>query len=156
MNAPARPPRAPSFAPAVPLPRPRTATVSVLLWFATVVAEAAGALLDFTQLRGDLVTEVMLRFPDESATTRERVVVAALAILIGSGVLTALLQIGFATALKGGRKWARVALVPIGLGGAVAFGVVSQPALAGLVPATGAAVAMFLPASSTWLAGRRS
>jgi hypothetical protein len=88
-------------------------------------------------------------------------VVVALGILIGSGVLVALVQLGFAAALNARRRWARVALLPVGLLGAVVVAALPGAALPGVVllgvvPAAGAAVSMFLPASNAWFKGRRS
>jgi hypothetical protein len=144
--------------------RPRVMTWSVGLWLAAVtvtVATAALALLNFDQLYGRLLADVALEFPDETPATRERVVAATLLILIGSGLLIGLLQAAFALAMGSRRRWARLALVPLWLLGAIhglaMFSTVPVPVLLGLLVAAGlsaiAAVAMFLPASNAWLAG---
>jgi hypothetical protein len=145
--------------------KPRTMVWSVRLWlaaFAAVTVTAALALLNFDSLHGDLLADVVREFPDETPATRERAAAAALLILIGSGLLIGLLQLGFALAMSSRRRSARLALVPLWLLGAihtlVVFGTVPSPVLLGLPVAAGlcaiAAVAMFLPASSAWLAVR--
>jgi hypothetical protein len=160
VNGPARPPRTPGeFAPDPAPPKPRAVTVSVGLWLVTAIVALVGvvlAVLNLDRLRGDLLAQVLREFPAESVATRERVVVVALGILIGSGVLVALVQLGFAAALNARRRWARVALLPVGLVGAVVLAALPGAALLGVVPAAGAAVSMFLPASNAWFKGRRS
>jgi hypothetical protein len=136
---------------------------SVRLWLAAVVVTmitAGLALLNFDQLHGQLLAEVVREFPDEQPATRERVAAVTLLVLIGSGVLVGLLQAGFALAMRSRRRFARLALVPLWLLGAVhalfVLGTVVAPVLLGLPVAVGlsaiASVLMFLPASNAWLA----
>ena len=142
---------------------------SVRLWLAAaaVAMITTGlALLNFDQLRGQLLAEVVRQFPDAPPATRERVAAVTLLILIGSGVLVWLLQAGFALAMRSRRRLARLALVPLWLLGAVhaffVLGAVVSPVLLGLPVLLGfpvavglaaiAAVLMFLPASNAWLA----
>lgn len=137
---------------------------SVRLWLAAVavaIVTAGLALLNFDQLHGQLLADVARQFPDELPATRERVAAATLLVLIGSGVLIAILQAGFALAMRLRRRFVRPALVPLWLLGAVhalfVLGTVTSPVLLGLPVAVGlsaiAAVLMFLPASNAWMAG---
>lgn len=170
---PAPPPRPhyelrPPLAEAAAQPRPRAVAWSAGLWLAAVLAGLASAvlvLLNFDQLRADLLADVTQQFPDETQVTRERVVAAVLAFLIGSGVLIVLMQLGCALAMRSRRRWARVALVPLWLLGAgyslAVLGGLPWPALIAASVAMGlsailstvAAVVMFLPASNSWFAG---
>jgi hypothetical protein len=145
--------------------KPRAMVWSVRLWltaFAAVTVTAALALLNFDSLHADLLADVVREFPDETPAARDRVAAAALLILIGSGLLIGLLQVGFALAMGSRRRPARLVLVPLWLLGAihalVVLGAVPSPVLLGLPVAVGlsatAAVAMFLPASSAWLAAQ--
>ncbi|TWP46284.1 hypothetical protein FKR81_36740 [Lentzea tibetensis] len=147
--------------------KPRTVKIALLLWIVAVVLQLASSmltLLDLDQLRTDLLAEVSQGFPAESPVMKDRVVVAVLALLLGSGVLLALLQLGFASAMNKGKRWARLALVPLAAFGvvhaAIVFGALSSPLLAGLLAAAGVAVSAvvtsFLPASRVWFEGGRA
>jgi hypothetical protein len=158
-----------SFKPAVDKPKPPAMVWSVRLWlvaFAAATVTAALALLNFDQLHAGLLAKVVREFPDETPATSARATAAALLILIGSGLLIATLQAGFALAMGSRRRLARLALVPLWLLGAIhalaMFSTVRSPVLLGLPVAVGlsaiATAAMFLPTSSAWLAapaGRR-
>ncbi|HET8641003.1 MAG TPA: hypothetical protein VFM37_03640 [Pseudonocardiaceae bacterium] len=144
---------------------PATARWSVRLWLAAgaVVTVTAGlALLGTDQLSTALLADAARQFPDEPQETRDRVVAAALLILIGSGLLIALLQVAFALAMGTRRRGARLVLGPLWLLGALhcaaVFGALPSPLLLGLpiatVLATAAVVTMFLPATNAWLAPR--
>jgi hypothetical protein len=139
--------------------------IAVGLWLAAVVLGAASTvlvLLDLQQLHGDLLAQVMQQFPNEAAATQQRVANIALAVLVGSGGLVVLVELVCAIAMNARRRLARLALVALWLLGVVQnvfmAGVVTGPVLTGLVTATGLAtiaiVAMFLPPSNAWMAGR--
>lgn len=145
--------------------RPRATAVSVLLWQAAAVACAAGVVLavaDLDQVRAALSADVVRQFPNESLETWDRVVTAALAVIVGVGAVIPLLQLGFALAMRSRRRWARMVLIVVGLLEAghvvIALGALPRPALVGLGSAVGLAVvatfAMFLPASNKWLSSR--
>jgi hypothetical protein len=140
---------------------------AIWLWLGAVVAGAAGTvliLLNLQQLHGELLAQVVQQFPTEAAATQQRVANLASAILVGSGGLVVLLQLAGAVALRARRRLARLILVALWLLGAVQnvfmVGVVPGPILIVLVTATGlatvASVAMFLPPSNAWLAGRET
>jgi len=170
MQQPTAPPPRPEYelpppAEAIARPRPLSMVIAVGLWLGAVVLAAASTvliLLDLQQLHGDLLAQVVQQFPNETAATQQRVANLALAILVGSGGLVVLLQLVCAIAMHARRRLARLVLVALWLLGAVQnvfiAGVVPGPVLAGLVTATGlatmATVAMFLPPSNAWLAGR--
>jgi hypothetical protein len=149
-------------------PRPRALVVSVVLWLgAVLVAATAGVLvvLQLEVLRADLLAQSQAQFPTETAATVERVVTAALAVLLGSWAAIELLVLLFALMLAGRRrvaKAARLALVLLWLvqvvHGAVVLGVAPMPVPVLLVVTQmvglAAIVVMFLPASNTWLARR--
>jgi len=150
-------------------PRPRALVVSVILWLsAALIAATAGVvvvLLQLDVLRADLLAQSQAQFPTETPATVERVVTAALAVLLGSWAAIEVLVLLCALMLAGRRrvaKAARMALVPLWLvrtvHGAVVLGVTAMPVPVLLVVAQvvglAAIVVMFLPASSTWLAGR--
>lgn len=148
----------------VPPPRPPSMVTAVGLWLAAVLLGAASTvliLLDLQHLHADLLAQVVQQFPNEAAATQQRVTNIALTILIGSGGLVVLLQLVCAIAMAA-RRLARRVLVALWLLGAVQnvfmVGVVPGPILTGLATATGlatvATVAMFLPPSNAWLAGR--
>ena len=172
---PAPPPRPQhAFRPALtelsaPAQRPRSIAWSARLWLAAVglsLFTTVLAVVDLDRLHAGLLADVVLRFPTEAPAARERVVAAALLILIGSGLLVALLQGAFALAMgarvrRARRRRARQALVPLWLLGAVhavvTCGTLASPILLGLpvavIVSTVAVVAMFRPASNAWLAG---
>lgn len=133
----------------VQVPRPRLATISVYLWLLVVVVELVVTGVAFGDVRASLATEVAARGVDQS--TQDEVVLAGLGVLLGPGVLVALLQLGVLRAFALGRKWARILLVVLGVVGVL---VSQMPVVAGIAVA-GAGVLMFLPASNAWFAGRR-
>jgi hypothetical protein len=175
MNSPLQQPMAPPPRPeyelgpppaeAVARPRPASMVIAVGLWLAAVALGAASIvliLLDLQQVHGALLAQVVQQFPNEAAATQQRVANTALAILVGAGGVVVLLQLVCAIAMRARRRLARPVLVALWLLGAVQnvfmAGVVPGPVLVGLVTATGlattATVAMFLPPSNAWLAGR--
>ncbi|HEX8867265.1 MAG TPA: hypothetical protein VF821_16520 [Lentzea sp.] len=130
-------------------PRPKPATISVYLWLLVVVVELAVTAVAFGDVHTALTTEVAARGVDQS--TQDKVVAAGLGVLLGPGVLVALVQLGVLQAFRAGRNWARILVVVLGVVGAL----VSQlPAVVG-VAVVGAIVPAFLPASNAWFAGRR-
>ncbi|MCO1658299.1 hypothetical protein [Pseudonocardia humida] len=171
---PERPPQPPSrprfeFRPppsAERTPRPSVLTASSLLWLV-----AAGALLlavvlplvGVGDLWADVTATVARDFPNESPTTRDRAVAALTAGLVGSGVLLALLEGGAAAALRSGRSGARIllalllaltavhGLVMIGFATPLSSAMLGAGVALGLV----AAVLMFLPGTTAWLAQPR-
>ncbi|MGW4210081.1 hypothetical protein ACWEIJ_18980 [Lentzea sp. NPDC004789] len=137
---------------------------AVWLWITVAVVQLTSSVLALTEARelvADLTAQVAQGFPAEAAVTRERVAVAVLALLIGAGVLLALLELGCAIALHRGQRWARVVLVL--LAGAVvvhaviAVGGLRSVFLVGLVVAGAiavvAVVVSFLPAARVWFGG---
>lgn len=150
----------------VEVPRPRAVNVAAGLWLVAVAIGAVSValtLVDLEQVRAAILADVTRQLPGEAAGTRDRVAAAVLGIVIGGGALIMLLQLTFALGLRAGKRWARVALVLIGLIGVgyglVAVGAVPQPVLVGGTAAAtvGGAIAMFLPVSTRWLksGGRR-
>lgn len=134
------------------------------LWTVAVVVQLAGSALALTEaqeLLADLTAEVAQGFPAEAAATREQVAVAVLALLLGAGVLLALLELGFVIALNRGKRWARnVLLLLAGVAvvhAVIAVGGLRSTFLVGLVVASGIAVlaviASFLPAARAWFGG---
>jgi len=144
--------------------KPRVVKVAVLLWTTAVVLQLASsmlALVDVQRIRGDLLAEVAQGFPAEATTNQERVVVAVLALLIGAGVLIALLELGFVVALNRGKRWARVVLALLAVvavaHAVIVVGGLRSMFLVGLVVgggiAVGAVVVSFLPAARVWFGG---
>jgi hypothetical protein len=135
--------------------------VATVLWLAAVAAGAAGivlTLIDLDQVRSAVLAEVTRQFPNELPATMDRVGTAVLTVVLSGGALILVLQLGFTLAMRSRRRWARIALVLVGLMGVghglIAAGVVLQPLLVGL-PAAAAlagAAAMFLPQSNVWFA----
>jgi hypothetical protein len=133
--------------------------VSTALW---LLAAALGAavialtLIDLDHVRASVLADVTQQFPDETAATRDRVLTAVLTVMVGGGTVILLLQLGFALAMRSRRRWARIALVPVGLAGVghalITVGAIAGPLLAGAVAAVAVAatVTMFLPASNLW------
>ena len=134
----------------VKAPRPRLVTVSAWLWLVVVAVELVVVAVAFGDVRGSLVAEVAARGVDQS--TQDKVVLAGLGVLLGPGVLVALVRLGVLRAYVGGRNWARILLAVLGVLGVV----VSQTPLAVGIAAAGAGVLMFLPKANAWFAGRRS
>jgi len=135
-------------------------TVSTVLWLAAVAIGTAGlvlTLVDLDQVRAAVLADVTGQLPNELPSTRDRVAAAVLGVIIGGGAVIVLLQLGFTLAMAKRRRWARVALVLIGLIAVGydlgAVGAVPLPVLIGLAAAAALAgtVAMFLPAANVWL-----
>ncbi|MGH3914502.1 MAG: hypothetical protein ACRDTC_14020 [Pseudonocardiaceae bacterium] len=144
-------------------PRPRVVDVSYWLWLAAClmgVITVAATLIYFSELQAGMLSMIEQRFPSETPATREQVATAAVAILIGAGVLVVLVQMTLAILLHSGRGWARFALVVFGiLGtgyGVVVVGAAPVVTKAGLGATVGlmvlAGVLMFLPRARTWFA----
>ncbi len=133
----------------VQVPRPRPVTASIHLWLAAVVVELVIVAVAFGDLRAGLAAEVATRGVAQS--TQDEVVLAGLGVLLGPGVLVALVQLGVLRACRAGRNWARILLVVLGVVGVV----VSQTPLVAGIAVAGASVPMFLPAANAWFAGRR-
>jgi hypothetical protein len=147
-------------------PRPRAIDVSYWLWLGAClvgVITAAATLRYFGELQAAVLSIVERQFPGETPATREEVATAALATLIGSGVLVILAQTAFAMAMHSGRGWARFALILPTLLGALysvaMFGTAPTMTKAGLLTTTAlmviATVPMFLPGTRAWFAQRR-
>ncbi|WP_146231535.1 hypothetical protein [Lentzea atacamensis] len=144
--------------------KPQVVRTAVWLWTIAAVVQLASsalALMDGQHLLADLVAEVAQGFPAEAAATRERVAVAVLGLLLGTGPLLALLELGCVIALNRGKRWARVLLALLA-GGAVvhamiAVGGLRSAYLVGLVVASGIAVlaviVSFQPAARVWFGG---
>lgn len=168
--APGSPPARPRFEFREPpsaerVPRPPVVLVSWICWLAGVGAlltTVAGSLLAVDDLRADLLAILVRDYPGETAATRDRVVQVAVIVLLAGGALLAAVQAGFATAMRAGRSWARVALVlllgPVLLH-SVLLGGVAAPIIKVLLGAEVglalvAAALMFLPGSGRWFAAR--
>ncbi|MGH3908647.1 MAG: hypothetical protein ACRDTE_31360 [Pseudonocardiaceae bacterium] len=147
-------------------PRPHVIDVSYWLWLGACLLgmiTAAAALVSFGRLEADMLALVERQFPGETPAMRAEVATAAVAIVIGAGVLVVLAQTAFAIVMHSGRGWARFALVLLALVGAlygaVIFGAAPTAAKAGLSATTVlmviAALLMFLPAVRPWFAQRR-
>jgi hypothetical protein len=147
---------------AEPSPRPPMLTTSGYLWLAAAAALLLAVVLPLVGV-GDLWTDVTNAvnngFPSEAVTTRDRASAAVTLVLVGSGVLLAVLIGAAAAGLRGGRSGARVLLVLllvlVVVHGLLMLGVApptSTALLAGAV-ALGlvAAVLMFLPGTTAWL-----
>lgn len=133
----------------VQAPRPRLVTVSAWLWVAVVVVELVVVAVAFGDVRGSLVASVAARGADQS--TQDKVVLAGLGVLLGPGVLVGLVQLGVLRAYRGGRNWARISLVALGVLGIV----VSRAPLPVGIAVAGAGVLMFLPRANAWFRGKR-
>ncbi|MDT7789900.1 MAG: hypothetical protein QOF58_8319 [Pseudonocardiales bacterium] len=133
----------------VQVPRPRLVTVSVYLWLLVVVVELVVTAVAFGDVRASLLIEVAARGVDQS--TQDKVVLAGLGVLLGPGVLVAMLQLGVLRAFVIGRNWARILLAVLGVVGVL----VSQTPVAVGIAVVVAGVPAFLPASNAWFAGRR-
>lgn len=134
------------------------------LWTIAVVVQlvsSALALTEAQELLADLTAEVAQGFPAEAAATQDQVAVAVLALLLGAGVLVALLELGCVIALNRGKRWARnVLLLLAGVAvvhAVIAVGGLRSTFLVGLVVASGIAVlaviASLLPAARVWFGG---
>lgn len=144
-------------------PRPRVVDVSYWLWLGACLVgmiTVTATLVYFSRLQADMLSIVDQQFPQEMPETREQVATAAVAILIGTGVLIVLVQMTLAIVLRSGRGWARFALVVFGLLGAVygaaAVGATPMVTKAGLLATIAlmliATVLMFLPPARSWFA----
>lgn len=129
------------------------------LWIVAAVVQLVSSALAFVDVRQAVVAEVAQRFPAESAVAQERVVVAVLALLLGAGLLIAVLELGLVRALNRGKRWALTASVILAGVVAVHAVVVAEGSafLVGLVVASGIAVVAvivsFLPAARAWFGG---
>lgn len=133
----------------VQVPRPRVVTVSAWLWLVVVVVELVVVAVAFGDVRAELATEVAARGVDQS--TQDKVVLAGLGVLLGPGVLVALVQLGLLRAYHAGRNWARILLAVLGVLGTL----VAQAPLPVGIAVAGAGVLMFLPKSNAWFKGKR-
>lgn len=144
-------------------PRPRVVDVSYWLWLGAClvgVITAAVTLPYFGELQTAILSIVERQFPGETPATREQVATAALATLIGAGVLVVLIQLAFAIAMHSGRGWARfvIALLTFldALYSVAVFGPAPTITQAGLLATTVlmviAVVPMFLPGARAWFA----
>ncbi|MFI6102037.1 hypothetical protein ACIA8G_41345 [Lentzea sp. NPDC051213] len=165
MTRPALPPR-PRLQRWQPVERvkPRAVKAAVWLWIVAAVVQLVSsslALIDGQQLHADVLAEVAQGFPAEEEATRERVAVAVLALLLGTGPLIALLELSFVVALNRGKRWARPVLAVLAgvvlLHAVIVVGGLRSMFLVGLVVASGMTVAAvivsFLPAARSWFAG---
>lgn len=168
---PLRPPARPGFEfrtppSAIPLTRPGAVTASAVLWLAAAVALLVAVLLPavaFDDFHAVLTDTVAQEAPNESPATQDRVVALTAGVLIGGGLLIALLLLGAAAALHSGRGGARIGLalllVPLGLYVLVMLGI-ATPVGAGCLAVSAvlapvATVLMFLPVAGTWFERRR-
>ncbi len=146
-------------------PRPRLVGVSYRLWLGACLAgviTAAVTLIYFGELKAEMLSIVERDFPRETPSTRNEVATAAVATLIGTGVLVVLAQMAFAIAMHSGRGWARYPLVLLALLGTlysvVVFGAAPMVTKVGLLATTAlmviAVVPMFLTGARTWFAQR--
>lgn len=147
---------------AVSAPRPTILTTSSTLWMVAATALLLAVVLPLVGV-GDLWTDVTDAvnngFPSEAATTRDRASAVVTMVLVGSGVLLAVLIGAAAAGLRGGRSGARVllvlllvlvvvhALLMLGVAPPTSTGLLAGAAALGLV----AAVLMFLPGTTAWL-----
>jgi hypothetical protein len=147
---------------AVSTPRPWMLTTSSFLWLAAAAALLLAVVLPLVGV-GDLWTDVTNAvnngFPSEAATTRDRASAVVTLVLVGSGVLLAVLIGGAAAGLRGGRGGARVllalllvlvvvhALLMLGVAPPTSTGLLAGAVALGLV----AGVLMFLPGTTAWL-----
>ena len=165
MTRPAPPhrPRLQRFQP-VERVKPAVVKTAVWLWIIAAVVQLASSALALTEaqeLLADLTAEVAQGFPAETDVTRERVAVAVLALLVGTGVLLSLLELGFVIALNRGKRWARIVLSLLAgvvlVHAVIAVGGLRSVFLVGLVVASGIAVLAvifsFLPAARVWFGG---
>lgn len=124
----------------------------VLLWLLAVVVQLGITVLVFDGVHASILTEVAQRFPGDTQATKDKVVLSALGVSLGSGVLIALLQLVCAYRVR--NRWV---LLVLGLFGAVhgvmVFGAWSALLIGVLVAAV---AAMFLPAARAWYVGGRS
>ncbi len=146
-------------------PRPRGIDVSYWLWLGACligVLTATATLRYFDQLQAELLLIVEQEFPGETPATRDEVAMAAVAILIGAGVLVALAQTAFAITMYSGRGWARFVLVLLALLGWVyglsVFSAAPTVTKVGLVTSAAlmvvAVVLMFPAGARRWFAQR--
>jgi hypothetical protein len=147
---------------AVAAPRPPTLSTSGLFWIAAAAALLLAVVLPLIGV-GNLWTDVTAAvnngFPTEDATTRDRASAVVTLVLVGSGVLLAVLVGAAAAGLRGGRSGARVLLVlllVLVVVHALLMLDVAPPASTGLLAGAvalglAAAVLMFLPGTTTWL-----
>ena len=147
------------------LARPRVVRVSYGLWLAACllgVITAAATLNYFDQLQADLLSLVEQEFPNEAPAKRDEVATAAVAILIGAGVLIFVVQTAFAVAMHSGRGWTRYPLVLFTFAGVayniVVVGAVPTVTQVGLPASTAlmviAMVLMFVPPTQAWFTQR--
>jgi hypothetical protein len=147
---------------AVCTPRPQVLTLSSLLWAgagAALVLAVVLPLIGVGDLWSDVTTTVNNGFPSEAATTRDRAVAVVTLVLVGSGVLLAVLVGAAAATMRAGRSASRIALVlllvlmtvhalvMLGVAPTVSTLLLGADVALGLV----AAVLMFLPGTTAWL-----
>lgn len=157
-SPPPRPSTARTSAPPVTamrsLPRPWPVTTAFWLWYLAAGCAAAAAVLAVARL-DDLHTEfereARASDPSASADTVERAADLSVLVVVGGGVLLALMGVLFAAAMRAGKNWGRGALVLTALP-AVAYGVlvVSPLGVATACVAVVASVCMYLPGSRSW------
>lgn len=82
------------------------------------VVTAAVTLLEFDARQQALLTIVEREFPNEAVATRDDVATLAVAVLIGFGVVVALLQLMVSLSMHAGRRAARPVLVLLAVIGA--------------------------------------
>jgi hypothetical protein len=143
-------------------PRPQVLTLSSLLWAgaaAALVLAVALPMVGVGDLWTDVTNAVNTGFPNEAETTRDRAAAVATIVLVGSGVLLALLVAAFAAGLRRGKSSARIVLalllVLVTVHALLMLGVapLASTVLLGAAVALGlvAAVLMFLPGTTAWL-----
>lgn len=151
------------------LQRPRALVVSFWCWLVgSLLAGAIGALAatKMEPMRSEFARVAAERDPDAPQTTIDQVASASVLVVIGAGLLLALLGLLLAGALRSGRGWARVLLTVVALMGVAYAALVSSaltdgmlgslraPATAGLLAYTAlvviATVAMFMPGNKAW------
>jgi hypothetical protein len=143
-------------------PRPQALTLSSLLWAGAAAALVLAVVLPLVgvgDLWADVTTAVNTGFPNEAETTRDRAAAVASFVLVGSGVLFALLAGGSAAAMRRGKPTARIVLalllVLIAVHALLMIGVapLASTVLLGAAVALAlvATVLMFLPGTTAWL-----
>jgi hypothetical protein len=134
-------------------------TVSCRLWYGA--AAVAVAVVVLTVLRLDVVRDELGRVardsdPAATADTVGRVVDLSVLVIVGGGLVLGVAGGLCAVGLRAGRRWARPTLTLVAVL-AVAYGVLVLAATGWLVLvqaalALAAAVLMYLPVSTRWLA----
>lgn len=151
------------------LPRPAAAAVSFWCWLVGSLVAGAAVVLTATRIdpiRAEFARLAGDRDPDATQATIDRVASASVLVVVGAGVLLALLGLLLAGPMRAGRGWARLVLTVVAAA-AVAYAafVVSaltdpmldrlrMPVVVGLLGYAALAlvgtVCMYLPGAGAW------